>query len=268
MAASQRRPILRRARSGSIHAAVWLVAARCRHTPFAYLRGFQEFYGLEFEVSPAVLIPRPETEMLVDFAREKLDPLSASHAGDGARAHVNSGAKMPIHACGPLLADVGTGSGCIAIACLVHCPRASAAAVDLAPDALAHARRNAFRNGVSSRMRFIEGNLLAGAAADRFDVILSNPPYIPSAKCEELQPEVRDAEPRLALDGGPDGLAPYRMLSPQAARSLAPRGWLAVEVGIGQALDVTRIFARAGLQDIETRKDLAGIERVVAGRRH
>jgi release factor glutamine methyltransferase len=230
------------------------VEARCRRTPLAYLRGTQEFYGLEFEVSPAVLIPRPETEMLVDFARERVKAVAAG--------------ATPASLChSATIADVGTGSGCIAIACLTHCLRAHGMAVDISPRALKIARRNANRHGVSERLLFIQGDLLLGAAADTFNLILSNPPYISTGDLESLQPEVRDSEPLLALDGGPDGLAPYRRLAPWAMHCLLPGGWIAVEVGQGQAGTVERLFAEAGLREIEVRKDLAGIERVVTARR-
>lgn len=220
-----------------------LVAARCRRVPLAYLRGTQEFYGLEFEVGPAVLIPRPETELLVDFAREKLGESRS------------------------VLADVGTGSGCIAVAALTQCPRARGVAFDLSAPALEIAQRNAARNSVAGRLRFVQADLLCGAAGGRFDLVLSNPPYIPSDEVKGLQPEVRDAEPRIALDGGPDGLAVYRLLAPMARHCLVRGGWLAVEVGQWQAALVIRMFTGWGLSTVEIRRDLAGIERLVAGQR-
>ena len=229
-----------------------LVNSRCRHIPLAYLRGTQEFYGLEFAVGPVVLIPRPETEMLVDFAREIL-ALEMSSKGSTSSA------------C-PVIADVGTGSGCIAIAALAYCPVARGIALDLSEGALEVARGNAARQGVIERLRFLRGSLLAGAGPARFDLILSNPPYIPSSQIAGLQPEVRDSEPRLALDGGPSGLDPYRELAPAARRSLKPGGTIAVEVGMGQAPEVAAIFGAARLTQIEIRRDLAGIERVVTGR--
>ncbi len=274
-----------------------LVELRGRRVPFAYLRGTQEFYGLDFEVGPAVLIPRPETEMLVEFALERLsaaavvrhgeyksshrENIEVEHQGtdgagsfgkDGSRRRENSKVEHPESAgrrpqVRPIFADVGTGNGCIAIAVLAHSPSAAGAAFELSAPALETARRNARRHSVDARVRFVQGDLLSGAAASRFDLILSNPPYIPSGEMAGLQPEVRESEPRLALDGGPDGLAPYRRLAPQARRSLVPGGSIAVEVGQGQARDVARIFADAGLSEIEIRRDLAGIERLVAARR-
>ena len=224
-----------------------LVAARCARTPLAYLRGTQEFYGLEFEVGPAVLIPRPETEMLVDFAREALT--SAGAVGQR-----------------PMVADVGTGSGCIAVAVLHHAPAARGLALDISPSALTVARGNAARHAVISRLGFVRSDLLSGVASGSLNLVLSNPPYIPTGGLAGLQPEVRDAEPRSALDGGPDGLEFYRRLAPQARRCLTAGGSVAVEVGQGQAPGVADIFECAGLTDIDLRRDLAGIERVVIGR--
>jgi release factor glutamine methyltransferase len=220
-----------------------LIEARARRVPLAYLRGTQEFYGLPFRVSPAVLVPRPETELLVDFARETLP-------GDMG-----------------VLADVGTGSGCIAIATLAHCPQAQGVAFDLSPDALALARHNALHNGVETRLRFARADLLTGAATDAYDVIVSNPPYIPTAQIPTLQAEVRDYEPRLALDGGPDGLEALRRLAAESSRALRPGGWLAVEVAIGQAADVADFLRAHRLTSVATRADLAGIERLVCGQK-
>ena len=220
-----------------------LVQARERRVPLAYLRGTQEFYGLTFRVGPEVLIPRPETEMLVEFALEKLGETVGS------------------------LADVGTGSGCIVTSALAHNAAVRGVGFDLSAAALAVARGNAAQNGVAERVRWVQGDLLLGAGAERFAVVVSNPPYIPSAEIEALAPEVRDAEPRLALDGGADGLECYRRLAEQAMRALRPGGWLAVEVGMGQAPDVAALWQTADWQAVEARRDLAGIERVVCGRK-
>ena len=209
--------------------------------PLAYLRGTQEFFGLTFLVGPEVLIPRPETEMLVEFALEKM--------------WIGT------------LADVGTGSGCIVTAVLVNAEQARGIGFDLSVAALDAARQNTVRNGVAERTRLVQGDLLTGAKAQKFDVIVSNPPYIPSAEVAELAPEVRDSEPRLALDGGADGLTYYRRLALQALRALRPGGWLAVEVGRGQAPDVAALWQKAGWQEVAARCDLAGIERVVCGRK-
>ncbi len=218
-----------------------LVRERERRIPLAYLRGTQEFFGLTFLVGPEVLIPRPETEMLVEFALEKL------RAGT--------------------LADVGTGSGCILTAVLAGALQARGVGFDLSAGALAVARQNAARNGVAERTRLVRGDLLTGAESQKFEVIVSNPPYIPSAEIADLAPEVRDGEPRLALDGGADGLNCYRRLALQALRALRPGGWLAVEVGRGQAPAVAALWQEAGWGEVSVRSDLAGIDRVVCGRK-
>ncbi len=218
-----------------------LVGERERRVPLAYLRGTQEFYGLEFAVGPGVLIPRPETELLVEIA------LAKTSAGT--------------------IADVGTGSGCILTAILANADAIRGVGFDLSAVAVAIARSNAACNGVTARARFVRGDLLSGGGEERFDVVVSNPPYIPSAEIAALQPEVREQEPRLALDGGADGLTLYRRLTGQALRALHPGGWLAVEVGRGQAPDVAALFTATGLRDITVQQDLAGIERMVCGQK-
>lgn len=223
-----------------------LLAERVKRVPFAYLRGDQEFYGLPFRVTPAVLVPRPETELLVDFVRKVL----------------SDGTESPA-----TMADIGTGSGCIAIAALVHCPYARGVAFDLSSEALRVARSNAERNNVVDRLRLVQGNLLRGAAAASFDIIVSNPPYIPTDEIETLQPEVRDWEPRLALDGGTDGLDLLRELARTAPARLQPGGWIAVELAQGQAPTVLDLFRGNGLVNVATRRDLAGIERIVCGQK-
>ncbi len=230
-----------------------LVEERSRRTPLAYIRGSQEFYGLDFEVGPAVLIPRPETEMLVELAIETITSVKHDLAASTKRR-------------GQWLADVGTGSGSIAVAALAHCPDARAVAVDISVRALQVACRNAARHRATDRLRFVRGNLLGGIASYRFNIILSNPPYITRGEIARLQPEVRGSEPVVALDGGLDGLDVYRRLVPSALRCLVPGGCLAVEIGQRQAPAVVDMFSDSGYQRIEIRRDLAGIERVVAGR--
>ena len=224
-----------------------LIAEREKRVPLAYLRGTQEFYALEFIVTPAVLVPRPETEMLVEEAL---------------RLARSQGDETPF-----LLADVGTGSGCIPISVAKHQQNVIAAAFDVSAEALEVARRNAQRHGVSHRIQFSQGDLLSGVAPEIFHCIVSNPPYIASQEIESLQPEVRDYEPRLALDGGSDGLEAYRRLIPQAAFALQSGGWLCLEIGHGQADAVKNLMCEAGLHEINARPDFAGIERVVAGRK-
>lgn len=245
-----------------------LLGERARRVPLAYLRGTQEFYGLTFEVTPATLIPRPETELLVEYVLEKALGVRSSGVGKESQcltpnAPEGERAQRSVRT----LIDVGTGSGCIAVAVAVHAPAMRVVAVDISAEALAVARRNAARHHVAGRVQFIRGELLDSVASQCAEIIVSNPPYIPTKEIETLQPEVRDYEPRIALDGGPDGLRLYRRLFAGARRTLRPGGWLAVEVGFGQAEAVAERMALVGFEEIERRRDLVGIERVVAGRR-
>jgi release factor glutamine methyltransferase len=216
-----------------------LVARRAKREPLQYILGSQEFCGLDFAVTPAVLIPRHDTEVLVAEA--------VSRAGT-ARS----------------VLDIGVGSGCIAAALARQLPAARVWGVERSAAALALAQENAARLGVE--VTLFEGSLFEPFPGERFDLIVSNPPYIPSADLDDLQPEVRDFEPRAALDGGPDGLAFYRQIVPQSTDYLAPGGWLMVEVGIGQAEAVTAMFAGAGFGEIFTARDPSLIDRVVGGR--
>jgi len=218
-----------------------MVARRARREPLQHILGTQEFYGLDFEVSPDVLIPRHDTETLVAEAlARRPDALS--------------------------VLDIGTGSGCIAVALARHLPDATVTAIDISPAALAMARRNAERNGAV--VEFLAGSLLAPVAGRRFDLIVSNPPYIPTADIDRLEPEVRDFDPRGALDGGPDGLDVYRTLIPAAPAHLNPAGWFLVEVGIGQAPAVGELFRNCGeYGPVATAADPGGIERVVGAQR-
>jgi release factor glutamine methyltransferase len=218
-----------------------LLHAREERVPLAYLRGTQEFYGFSFRVSPAVLIPRPETELLVDFALERLQGI----------AH-------------PRFIDVGTGSGCIAISVLKSLPQATALAVDLSKAALALAQENAVALGVQDRLTLVQGNLLTGVQ-ERVHLVLSNPPYIPTAEIPTLQPEVQCHEPHLALDGGGDGLVLIRELLAQAWRNLEQEGWIVLEVAQGQAHFVEALLRHYGYANVASRCDLAGIPRMVFG---
>lgn len=216
-----------------------MVARRARREPLQYILGSQEFFGLDFEVTPAVLIPRHDTEVLVTEA-----------------LRLASDAKTAL--------DIGVGSGCIAVALAKALPVATVSGIDASAAALAVARRNAARHGVE--LALSEGSLFAPVAGQRFDLIVSNPPYIPSADLATLQPEVREFEPVAALDGGPDGLGFYRLIVAEAPAHLAVGGWLLLEVGIDQAGPVTALFAEHGFGDCFTAKDPNGIERVVGGR--
>ncbi|XOK61252.1 peptide chain release factor N(5)-glutamine methyltransferase [Paenibacillus elgii] len=233
-----------------------LLERKASGEPVQYIIGEQEFYGLPFTVTPAVLIPRPETELLVEqvvlLGRQLFG--GASH-GPGA-AGVAS----------PTVADVGTGSGAIAVSLAVQCPAWSVTASDIAPDALAVARANAERNGVAERVAFVEGDLLGPwiERGERLDLVVSNPPYIPEADEAGLQPEVRLFEPRTALYGGADGLEPYRRLTAQLGELPAMPALVGFEVGQGQAGEVRRLLERAADWDeVRIVPDLAGIDRHV-----
>jgi release factor glutamine methyltransferase len=221
-----------------------LVARRAALEPVAYLVGHKEFYGLDLEVNRAVLVPRPETELLVDLA---LQVAARVPAGMG-------------HA-SPLIADVGTGSGCIAVALAVHLPGALVYAIDIAADALQVAGRNAARHGVAGRVRLIEGDLLT-ALSEPVDLLVSNPPY---TVLGEISAGVRQHEPHLALDGGPDGLAAYRRLLAQAPAKLRAGGAVLLEIGATQGAVVAQL-GRAHFPEarISVHQDLAGLDRVVA----
>ena len=216
------------------------VRRRSLREPLQYILGETEFWSLTFGVSPAVLVPRADTEVLVEEALTRIE-----------------GAAQVL--------DVGTGSGAIAIALAHEKPEIQLTALDCSEPALEVARSNAQRNGVAERVTCLVGDL-AVLPPGPFEMVVSNPPYIPTRDWAELMPEVRDYEPRLALDGGDDGLQAYRQLAAQAGKILTPGGWLLVEVGIGQAQDVSVLFEAAGLIDIGQRDDYAGIPRVVMGK--
>ncbi|MFF3922142.1 peptide chain release factor N(5)-glutamine methyltransferase [Paenibacillus lactis] len=214
--------------------------------PAQYIIGEQEFYGRSFEVTPAVLIPRPETELLVEAVLKYGNQL-APQPGERLTA-----------------VDIGTGSGAIAVTLALEAKGLRMLASDISPQALDVARRNASRLGAD--VEFRQGNLLEPFAGLAPDMIVSNPPYIPASDIEELQPEVRDHEPRTALDGGPDGLYPYRVMMDQLPLLATPPRLIAFELGMGQAQDVADMLRAAGHWDeIVTIPDLAGIGRHVLG---
>jgi release factor glutamine methyltransferase len=226
-----------------------LLARRVRREPMAYILGEKEFFGLALEVGPDVLVPRPETEHLVEAAIAWLE------AERERRPEA-------------LAADIGTGSGAIAIAVASRCPWSRWIATDLSPAALAVARRNAERHGVADRVEFREGNLLEPlepeAQAAGLDAILSNPPYVAEADRATLAPDVAEWEPAGALFGGPDGLDALRTLAGGAAALLRPGGLLLLECGHGQAPAVAGMLAAtSAFEAIDALRDLAGVERVV-----
>jgi release factor glutamine methyltransferase len=253
-----------------------LIARRAAGEPVQYLTGKQEFWGLEFEVTPAVLIPRPETEHVMEVALARLGER-------GIKIHMDTGApreKLQV-------ADVGTGSGCLAVALAWELPHSQVFATDISAPALEIARRNAARHRVADRISFLQCDLLAGlaptdpssvgarhavpaSAASRplFDLIVSNPPYIAHNEAAHLQREVRDHEPRAALFGGPTGVEMYQRLIDQARDLLRDRGILVLELGHDSAEYVRKIFdVRPEWTKVAITMDLAGIPRVLAAER-
>jgi release factor glutamine methyltransferase len=224
-----------------------LVRRRGEGEPVAYITGEREFYGRPFSVSAAVLIPRPETETLVDLALKRIRAVSQ----DGST---------------PRIADLGTGSGCVALTLVAEIPAATVVATDLSAAALAVAAANAHRHGLAARVELVAGSWAEPLRGREFDVVVSNPPYIPSAELAGLAGDVRDHEPALALDGGADGLDAYRALLPSLAAILAPRGWAAVEIDIRAAASVSTLARDAlgsGLR-ILGHDDLSGRPRVLS----
>ena len=221
-----------------------LLDRRGRREPLQHLRGRQEFFSRDFVVDPCVLIPRPETERLIEIVLGLLRPIQR-----------------------PRILDVGAGSGVIAVTLALELPSAQVSATEVSVAALEVAKENARRLGVGERIEFRSGDLVAPFAGERFDLVVSNPPYVPTGEIAGLSPEVRDHEPRVALDGGPDGLELYRRLAACVDEVLVERGWLAVEIGFGQGDAVRRMFSRDGSTAVEVERDLAGIERVVVVRR-
>ncbi len=223
-----------------------LTARRVRREPMAYILGEREFWGLRFMVSPAVLVPRPDSETVIETVLDLFPDRS-----------------RPLRTI-----DLGTGSGCLLLTLLREFSQAHGVAMDASSAALEVARANAEALGVASRTTFVaadwrEPGWVRGLGGP-FDLVVSNPPYIESSAIDRLMPEVARHEPRLALDGGPDGLAPYRLIASEASTLLVPGGWAVVEAGDRQASDIADFFAAAGLNPLRPRKDLGGIDRVVA----
>jgi release factor glutamine methyltransferase len=219
------------------------IARRLKNEPIQYITGEQEFYGLPLKVTPAVLIPRPETEHLVEAVLQRLAP-DQPHR----------------------IVDIGTGSGAIAIALAVHLPQANITAVDLSPEALKVAQANAETHAVANRINFVQSDLLAGIANEfPYDAIVSNPPYIPESDSPTLHPEVRDHEPHAALFSGSEGLDIYRRLIPQARALLRPNGFIALEIGHGQCEALASLLS--DWHDVNFVDDLQQIPRVALASR-
>ncbi|MFL5206762.1 MAG: peptide chain release factor N(5)-glutamine methyltransferase [Microvirga sp.] len=217
---------------------------RLGHEPVARIVGVREFWGLPFRLSPETLVPRPDTETVVETALDLLPDRQA-----------------PLR-----IVDFGTGSGCILVALLHELPRATGLGVDLSFGALVTARTNAADNRVGSRCHFALSRW-ADAVSGPFDLIVSNPPYIASGVIPTLDEEVREHDPTLALDGGPDGLEPYRILLSEAGRLLAPQGLLVVEIGYDQAEDLVSLARIYGLEILRVAHDLSDNPRCIAMRR-
>lgn len=222
-----------------------LTARRVGREPMAYILGEREFWGLPFKVSPAVLVPRPDSETVIETVLDLLPDRSR---------------KLRI-------LDLGLGSGCLLLTLLREYPQATGVGIDASEAALAVAQANAEALGVAPRARLATGDWRQAGWTDRlegpFDLLVSNPPYIESMAVEGLMPEVARHEPRLALDGGADGLAAYRIIAAALPALVVPGGWAIVEVGEGQAPEIASLFAAEGLVPRPSRKDLGGIERVV-----
>jgi release factor glutamine methyltransferase len=218
------------------------LARRERREPVSHILGAKGFWKIMLKVTPAVLSPRPDTETLLDVV--------LPHFGEHQRLTV---------------LDLGVGSGAILLAILAERGGARGLGVDVSEEALAVARENAAHLGLAGRAAFLRGDWTAGLGEGQFDLVVANPPYIPTGEIAALDPEVRDHDPRVALDGGSDGLDAYRVLAPQILRVLKPGGRFAVEIAPGRSGEVSALMAAAGAVDLAVANDLAGRERVVGG---
>ncbi len=218
------------------------LARRERREPISHILGAKGFWSIMLKVTPDVLTPRPETELLVDWT------LKAFAEGESFT-----------------VLDLGVGSGAILLAILAERPAAKGLGVDISEEALAVARENAANLGLEGRTVLLRGDWTTGLEGDAFDLVVSNPPYIRTTDIDALEPEVRDWEPRLALDGGADGLAAYRRLAHEVLRVLKPGGRFAVEIGFDQGAPVPELFSAAGADAVKVLPDLLGHDRVVVG---
>jgi release factor glutamine methyltransferase len=218
------------------------VERRMKRQPVSHIVGRKGFWKIMLNVTPQVLTPRPETEMLVGFALQSFEE----------RAKFN-------------VLDLGVGSGAILLAILAERPGAKGLGVDVSEEALAVARENAANLDLDGRTALLRGDWTAGLADANFDLVVSNPPYVSSEVIETLDPEVKDHEPRMALDGGPDGLDAYRVLAPEVLRVLKPEGVFALEIGYDQGPAVEALMTAAGASEVRVLQDMAGKDRVVAG---
>jgi release factor glutamine methyltransferase len=220
------------------------LARRERREPVSHILGAKGFWKIMLRVTPSVLTPRPDTEAVLDVVL----PMFAEHQAFN-------------------VLDLGVGSGAILLAILAERPAARGLGVDVSEEAIAVARENAANLGLAGRTALLRGDWTAGLQEAQFDLVVSNPPYIPTDEISSLAPEVRDHEPHLALDGGPDGLSAYRDLAPQIIRVLKPGGRFALEIGPGQRGKVEELLREAGGEALTVTNDLTGRERVVSGRK-
>ncbi len=219
-----------------------LLTRRERREPISHILGRKGFWSIMLSVTPDVLTPRPETELLVDAALKMFPPEERFS-----------------------VLDLGVGSGAILLAILAERPAAKGLGVDVSEEALAVARENAANLGLAGRAALLRGDWTSGLEGGGFDLVVANPPYIPSAEIESLEPEVRDHEPRVALDGGTDGLDAYRRLAPEILRMLKPGGRFLVEIGHDQGQPVKALFEAAGAGGVRTAQDLRDLDRLVSG---
>ncbi|MGA9672155.1 MAG: peptide chain release factor N(5)-glutamine methyltransferase [Terracidiphilus sp.] len=241
-----------------------LAARRAAGEPIQYITGEADFCRMPFRVTPDVLIPRPETELLVEKVTDLVPifmPRSRKPLGFRLRVgtlHIGEDEELPW----PRIVDVGTGSGAIAVSIAHNWSETKITAIDLSTAALDLARSNAKRLGFADQIRFLQGDLLTPVAEEKFEIIVSNPPYVPESDRPTLSVEVRDHEPALALFAGPDGLDIYRRLIPQAFACLVRGGYLALEIGYGQSAAIETLMTSSGFQQIEFIPDLQQIPRV------
>ena len=218
------------------------VSRRERREPVARILGRKGFWKIALTLNPHVLVPRPDTETVLDVVLAAFDEYRAFN-----------------------MLDLGVGSGAILLAILAERPLAKGLGIDVSEEALAVARDNAAHLSIENRVALLRSDWTAGLADESFDLVVSNPPYIRTADIETLDPEVRDHEPRLALDGGADGLDAYRILAPEVLRVLKPGGLFALEIGADQSSDVETLFKAAGAEGVRTQKDIGQRDRVVTG---
>jgi len=220
------------------------LARRERREPVSHILGRKGFWKIMLQVTPDVLTPRPDTECVVDAALKAIPEFERFS-----------------------MLDLGVGSGAIILAILAERPNAKGLGIDVSEDALAVARDNAAHLGLGGRVALLRGDWTAGLSDESFDLVTANPPYIATDVIETLEPEVRVHEPRLALDGGPDGLDAYRLLAPEILRVLKPGGLFFVEIGYDQKAAVEALFREAGAVDVSTQQDLSALDRVVMGKK-